>query len=115
MKGTDFDNIKRRDLAAQAFCLSMLNTNRTYLDTIKNSDVMIKKILTAVDTYFYNKKLGVIMYTTPIANNNQAVSFAGRMGILPSGCSENGERGYFCEHGPWKRGAHEQEEGKGRI
>ncbi|OGJ90399.1 MAG: hypothetical protein A2268_13485 [Candidatus Raymondbacteria bacterium RifOxyA12_full_50_37] len=91
MRDRDFDRINRRDLTAQAFCLAMLNTKREYLDEIPGSNGMISKTLKTVDTLFYNKKLGLSLFTTPIANNEQAIKLAGRMGIVPSGCAENGE------------------------
>ena len=51
----------------------------------------MKAILEAVDTRFFHKALGLRLFTTPIANNRTARRLVGRMGVVPSGCAENGE------------------------
>ncbi|MBN1808088.1 MAG: hypothetical protein JW909_03405 [Planctomycetes bacterium] len=91
MKGLDFDGVKRRELATQAFCLEMLNTSRPYLEEIPRGADMIKSILDTADTLFFDRKLGYIMFVPPIANNRRSLDYVGRMGIVPSGCAENGE------------------------
>ena len=91
MRGTDFDGIKRRELAGQVFALEMLVTKRSYLETIPATDAIIGKLLRTVDKLFFDAKLGLVMYTKPIANNTEAIALAGRMGVLPAGCAENGE------------------------
>ncbi len=89
--GRDSDGIKRRELTAQSFCLKMLYTKRQYLEDVPGSDEIIQKILYTVDKLFYNDKLGLVMFTKPIANNRDSVELMGRMGVLPAGCAENGE------------------------
>jgi len=69
MKGTDFDGINRRELAGQTFCLEMLLTQRPYLAEIPNSDQIVSRLLKTVDKLFYDPKLGLVMFTRPIANN----------------------------------------------
>ena len=91
MRGLDFDGVKRRDLAVQAWGLQALATDRPYLKPIAGSDEMVRKLLSAVDKLHYDKKLGLVMYTVPMANNREVEALVGRMGIVPSGCAENGE------------------------
>jgi hypothetical protein len=91
MKKKDFDGINRRELAVQAYSIEMLATRRHYLDDILGADRIINKILETVDTMFYNPRLGLVMYTSPIANNAESVALVGRMGVVPTGCAENGE------------------------
>ena len=91
MKGTDFDGACRRELATQAWCLDMLNTKRPYLEPVPGTDEMIRKVLETVDTMCFNKKLGLVMFTTPIANNKESIAYVGRMGMVPAGTAENGE------------------------
>jgi hypothetical protein len=90
-QGRDFDGIKRRELATQAFCLDMLLTKRPYLSAVPDGEDMIRKLLKTVDTLFFSPRLGLVMFTRPVANNKTAVAMAGRMGVLPPGCAENGE------------------------
>lgn len=91
MRGKDFDGFKRRDLVAQAYCLEMLSTRRDYLSEIQGSSEMIRKVLYTIDHLFYHPKLGLLLFTVPIPNNKAAVDLVGRMGVVPSGCAENGE------------------------
>lgn len=91
MTGKDFDGIKRRELVGQAYALHMLLTQRSYLSPVEGGDAIIKKLLETVDVCFYDKKIGLLMFTRPVANNEQAVSLCGRMGVVPSGTAENGE------------------------
>jgi len=90
-KGRDFDGIKRRDLASQAYGLKMLATDRPYLRPIPRADEMIAKILKTTDTLFYRKPLGLVLFTTPMANDAKTLQLVGRMGVVPTGCAENGE------------------------
>lgn len=91
MKGKDFDGLNRRQLASQAFGLAMLNTRRDYLDEINGADEMIREILKTTDSLFAAPKLGLVMFSTPIANNRRAIDMVGRMGVVPPGTAENGE------------------------
>ncbi len=91
MQGDDFDGVNRRDLAAQAYCMQMLQTERKYLEPVPGSEGMVRAIMECVDQMFYDERLGLRLFTTPIANNEQAVRLVGRMGVLPSGTAENGE------------------------
>jgi len=91
MKGKDFDGVSRRVLSTQAYCLEMLRIRRDYLEVIAGAEEMVGKLLHTVDDLFYDPQVGLPLYTTPIANDHQAVAYVGRMGVLPSGCAENGE------------------------
>lgn len=91
LKGTDFDGIKRRELNSQAYGLEMLATCRPWLDVVPGSDRIIARLLHTVDTLFFNERLGLVMFTRPIANNAASIALAGRMGVLPVGTAENGE------------------------
>ena len=91
MKGLDYDGLKRRVLTTQAFGLKMLSTERKYLIPVKNAGDMIKKLLKTMDTLFFKEKLGLLLFTTPIGNNQKSLDYAGRMGIVPAGTAENGE------------------------
>ena len=90
-QGRDFDGINRRELGGQAYALAMLLTQRPYLTPVPGSDGMVAKLLRTVDKLFYSEKLGLVMFTKPIANNADAIARCGRMGIVPSGTAENGE------------------------
>ncbi|MFH0920902.1 MAG: hypothetical protein V1913_11130 [Fibrobacterota bacterium] len=89
--GKDFDGIQRRELGSQAYGLEMMVTERPYLSRPADTDVIVKKILWLFDHFFQRPKLGLTMFTVPIANNAPSVRLCGRMGMLPSGCAENGE------------------------
>jgi len=91
MKGLDFDGVNRRELAAQAYAVEMLATKRPYLATIPHTEEMLAKVLNTVDKLCFNDKLGLVMFTPPIANNAKSIELVGRMGVLPSGTAENGE------------------------
>ncbi len=91
MLGRDFDGIKRRDLLVQAFALEMLLTKRPYLSVAPEADAIVAKMLRTVDRLFYDDKLGLVMFTKPIANNRESIAKCGRMGVLPPGTAENGE------------------------
>ncbi|MBL8028559.1 MAG: hypothetical protein JNL74_19195 [Fibrobacteres bacterium] len=91
MKGRDFDGIKRRELGGQAWALEMLHTERAWLKKHQETVKITSALLKTVDNLFYDKKLGLVMYTKPIANNQRAIELAGRMGVLPAGTAENGE------------------------
>ena len=91
LKGRDFDGINRRELNAQAYALEMLLTRRPYLTPVPGTDAMVSRLLRTVDKLFFDEKLGLVMYTKPIANNAMAIALCGRMGVLPPGTAENGE------------------------
>ena len=91
LKGRDFDGLKRRELNCQAYALEMLLTQRSYLMPVPDTDEMVSKLLRTVDQMFFDEKLGLVMYTKPIANNANSIATCGRMGVLPSGTAENGE------------------------
>jgi cellobiose phosphorylase len=91
MRGTDYDGIKRRELVTQAYCLEMILTEREYLEPVQAADSYIKKVLSTVDAMFYDKSLGLVLFTMPFANNRAGVELAGRIGVFPPGCGENGE------------------------
>ena len=91
LKGRDFDGINRRELGGQAYALEMLLTRRPYLLAIPGTEDMVAKLLRTVDKLFYDAKLGLVMFTKPIANNADAIATCGRMGVLPAGTAENGE------------------------
>lgn len=91
MKGTDFDGRRRRVLSSQAYALRMLLTDRDYLTPVPGRDEMVAKVLKTADTLFYREKLGLVLFSEPIANNARAIALAGRMGVVPAGCAENGE------------------------
>lgn len=91
MRGKDFDGVNRRLLTTQAYGLEMLRTQRDYLDAIPGAEEMIHKLLRTVDTLFFNPQLGLLLFSTPVANTPQSVRLLGRIGIVPPGCAENGE------------------------
>ncbi len=91
MNNRDYDRINRRDLVTQAYALRMLHTNRNYLKPVPQSKEMIQKLLRTVDQVMFNTKIGLALYSTPMANNAHTRTMVGRMGVLPSGCAENGE------------------------
>jgi len=91
MKGKDYDGINRRELTTQAFGLEMLGIKRTYLQPVEEAEGKIKKLLRTMDRLFFNDKLGLVLYTTPLGNNQRSQDYAGRMGIIPVGTAENGE------------------------
>ncbi len=91
MKGRDFDGIRRRQLEAQAYGLQMLLTERDYLTPVDGAREMIAKLLETTDNLFFDEKLGLVMFSVPIANSARSRRMVGRMGVVPVGCAENGE------------------------
>ena len=91
MRGADPDGVLRRSLVAQAYGLAMLTTDRDYLEPVPGSDAIVARILETTDKLFFRDKLGLLLFSRPIANDQRSVEFFGRMGIVPSGCAENGE------------------------
>lgn len=90
-KGTDYDGLKRRELTVQAYGLEMLNTKRPWLSEIPGSGAMARKLLATVDKVCFNPRLGLVMFSMPMGNNQETLDCVGRMGVLPSGTAENGE------------------------
>lgn len=87
----EFDGIPRRVLVSQAWGLAMLSTERPWLRPVAGGERMVRALLRTVDTCFFDATLGLKLFTTPLANDEQTLRLAGRMGVLPSGCAENGE------------------------
>ena len=91
MKGRDFDGIRRRELASQAYCLEMMATERDYLRPVPGSAEIVAKMLKTTNSLFYRPKLGLVMFSAAMANSQRTCDLVGRMGVLPAGCAENGE------------------------
>jgi hypothetical protein len=91
MRGRDYDGRRRRVLASQAYGLMMLTTDRSWLPVPEGRDAMVAGLLRTVDRLFHRPELGLMLFSTPIANTKRSVELAGRMGVLPAGCAENGE------------------------
>ena len=91
MRGLDFDGRNRREIGVQAYGLNLLLTNRDYLTNVPDTGKKIKQLLKTIDKLFYNPKLGLSLFTIPIANNQKSIDLVGRMGLIPAGCAENGE------------------------
>ncbi|NTV36337.1 MAG: hypothetical protein HGA53_05235 [Anaerolineaceae bacterium] len=91
MCGSDFDGVHRRLLTTQAYCLEMLNIERSYLSELPERAGLICKLLSTVDRLFIQDQLGLMLFSTPVANTPQAMRMVGRLGVVPSGCAENGE------------------------
>lgn len=89
--GTDPDGATRRELCSNAFGLMMLITDRDYLDLVPSRDDMINKIVHTVKNKFYDPKLGLYLFTSPIPNTAEALRLFGRVGMVPAGTAENGE------------------------
>ena len=87
----EFDGLPRRVLTSQAWGLGMLLAERAWLPKLADAERMATDLLRTVDRLFYHEKLGLKLYTTPLANNRRTLELVGRMGIIPSGCAENGE------------------------
>ena len=87
----EFDGRPRRVLVSQAWGLAMLLTERAWLSPVRATKQKVAALLRTVDELFFDKALGLRLYTTPLANDGETLRLAGRMGILPSGCAENGE------------------------
>jgi len=90
-KTREFDGRPRRVLVSQAWGLAMLLTERAWLSPVRATKQKVAALLRTVDALFFDKALGLRLYTTPLANDEQTRRLAGRMGIVPSGCAENGE------------------------
>lgn len=91
MAGRDFDGLDRRILGPQAYGLNMLRTQRNYLTPVDGADAMAAAVMRTMDELFYHPKLGLLLFTTPVANDQRGVDFVGRIGMFPVGCGENGE------------------------
>lgn len=91
IKAQEFDGRPRRVLTTMSWGLALLNEEKEYLSPIKNKEQKISELLKTIDQIFYDPKLGLRLYTIPIPNNAEARSLVGRMGMIPSGCAENGE------------------------
>lgn len=91
MSGSDFDGARRRDLTVQAYGLRLLQLERAWLTPIPEAAHKIAAILKTCDEMMFDPQLGLRLLHPPIANNAAACRLAGRMGILPAGCAENGE------------------------
>jgi len=91
MTGRDYDGIRRRELASQAYCLHMLCIERDYLNPEKGLDKKLKQLLKTVDKVMFSPKIGLSLFSVPMANNALSRDLVGRMGVVPAGCAENGE------------------------
>lgn len=91
LSGSDFDGLPRRVLTAQAYGLALLSTRRPYLHTDPYAAHKIAALLAGVERLFYSPQLGLRLLSAPVANNEWAVRYVGRLGLLPPGCAENGE------------------------
>jgi len=87
----EFDGLPRRDLACNAYGLNMVTTNRDYLRPVDGADRIVEGIFDTMNRIFFRDKLGLLLFTRPIPNNEHARRLVGRMGIVPSGVAENGE------------------------
>ncbi len=87
----EFDGLPRRDLACNAYGLHMVTTRREYLKPISCTQEIVDGILDTMNKIFFKDKLGLLLFTKPIPNNENARRLVGRMGIVPSGVAENGE------------------------
>jgi len=91
MEGRDFDGIRRRQLASQAYGLKMLLTDRPWLKQVRGAERMAARLLGTVDRLHFDEVLGLVMFSAAVANDQRAVDLAGRIGVFPAGCGENGE------------------------
>jgi hypothetical protein len=91
MPQREFDGIPRRVLTSMAFGLALLQAQRPYLPDLPNRQAMIDAVLNSVDKLLHEPQVGLLLYSTPLANSETTRRMVGRMGIIPSGCSENGE------------------------
>lgn len=87
----EFDGIPRRVLTSMAFGLGLLLADRPYLSPIPDRDAKVAALLKTVDELLYHPEVGLRLYSTALANDEKTRRMVGRMGIIPSGCSENGE------------------------
>jgi cellobiose phosphorylase len=91
MRGTDFDGRRRRELTVQAYGMRMLGTERPWLASVPDAARKTAAILRTCDRRLYSPQLGLRLFDPPIANDPTARRLVGRMGVLPTGCAENGE------------------------
>ena len=91
MCNKDFDRINRRELLANAFGLEMLMIEKDYLESVENKEKKIKSIIEMTDNLLSDEILGVKLFSYSIANNENAIKYCGRIGMIGPGCSENGE------------------------
>ncbi len=87
----EFDGVPRRVLTTMAYGLRMLTAEREYLKPLPDRQAKIKALLKTVDELAYQKDVGLKLYTTALANSTTTLRYVGRMGLLPTGCAENGE------------------------
>lgn len=87
----EFDALPRRDLVANAYGLHMVITQRDYLKPVAGATEIVDGIFDTMNRIFFKDKLGLLLFTKPIPNNENARRLVGRMGIVPSGVAENGE------------------------
>jgi hypothetical protein len=69
----------------------MLRLERNYLDEPAHKSEMIHALLQQVDETLFRSGLGLLLFNTPVSNTREAAQLVGRMGVVPSGCAENGE------------------------
>jgi hypothetical protein len=69
----------------------MLLLDRPWLKLPKGRDRMVRRLLETTDELFFDDRLGLIMFSAPVANNPRSVRLVGRLGVFPAGCGENGE------------------------
>lgn len=91
MLGREFDGVRRRELAGQAYCLKMLRASRPWLEPVADGEKLVRELLEGVDRALFDDRLGLRLFHPPMANNRQSLELVGRMGVLPAGCAENGE------------------------
>ncbi len=91
MKKRDFDRVPRRILSSQAYCLRMLLADREWLGELPDRDHMVAEILKTAGSLFFKKKLGLLLFSAPVASSQKCLDFLGRLGVFPVGCAENGE------------------------
>ncbi len=91
MNSKDFDGVNRRELLSNAYGLEMLRIERDYLDPVPDKNHKINQIIEMTDHLLSDEVLGIRLWSQPIANNDDAIKYCGRMGMIGSGCSENGE------------------------
>jgi hypothetical protein len=87
----EFDGLPRRVLTSSSWGLALMMIDRPYLTPVPDRDAKVAGVLRTLDRALYDPMLGLKLYSLPIANDPAARRLVGRMGIIPSGCSENGE------------------------
>ncbi len=104
MLGKDYDSIARRELLANAYGMEMIAVERSYLQPVPGKKQKINDILNMTDHLLSDEVLGVKLFSHPIANNEGAIKYCGRMGMIPAGCAENGEyhhAGHMMQYFRW--------------